>query len=81
MRKKAVREAPHLWGPHAARYFADTQQQEELQREIDTALEKVYGSDATREKRSPGQIWYQNYVEGPANRRLFRKWFKERYSV
>jgi hypothetical protein len=79
LRKQAARRDPHLFGPHASRYFRDTVQLEQEQRETEAALRKVYGPSAPGQEWRPNKIWYERYARDPANKKFFRKWFKEHY--
>jgi len=75
-RRMAKRE-PHLFGPHAADYFLDTLHEQQGQRELEIAINRVYGTTADGLPQ-PSTRWTDRYVTWPAQR-FFRKWFKERY--
>lgn len=76
--RKMARAEPHLCGPHASRYYADTVRLAQQQAEINAALDKVYGPPKPDDP-SPGpDVWTQRYVLDPQWPR-FRKWFKEQY--
>ena len=79
LRKKAAKEDPHLFGPHANRYFEDTRRLEQERVEVEAALERVYGPDYRPV--SPTRVWYERYYEDPANKKIFLKWFKEFYGT
>ena len=79
LRKHAARRDPHLFGPHAHRYYADTLAEERRQREIELSLQKVYGPPRPGEDYESRQVWRERYEIQPGRERLFRKWFKENY--
>ena len=76
--RKMARADPHLFGPHASRYYADTVRMARQQSEIEAALEKVYGPPKP-DAPSPGpDVWTRRYVLDPKWRH-FRKWFATEY--
>jgi len=80
MRNRAARRDPHLFGPLAHRYYQDTVRLEQEQREIDAALDRVYGADpAAASAAGPHSVWVDRYAILPENRRIFRKWFRQTY--
>jgi len=83
MRNRAARRDPHLFGPHAQKYFQDTVRLEREQREIDAALDRVYGRDpdASAAERSRHSVWTDRYYIPPGRERLFRNWFRKQYGA
>jgi hypothetical protein len=81
MRERAARRDPHLFGRHASEYYQDTLRLEREQREIDAALDRVYGPDpaASASGGSRHSVWTERYYIEPGQERLFRKWFRETY--
>ena len=76
--QRRARADPHLFGPHAARYYQDTVQAARREAEIEVALRKVYGpSQPGDPPRGPG-VWTRRYALDP-QWRGFRKWFREQY--
>lgn len=80
-RAKSAREAPHLFGRHARRYFQDTLREVEHQREWQSALEKVYGPSPPGQEWRPDSVWQERYGDASSNKRFFLKWFKETYGA
>ena len=77
--KRMAKNDPHLFGPHARAYFHETLDLEKSYREIDAALDKVYGPQPEGKPALSSTLWTDRYVIEPARRGLFHKWFKERY--
>jgi hypothetical protein len=77
-RLRQIREEPHLYGPHADRYYRDTLALEETYRKIDAILDRVYGPQPAGSPQLPS-AWEERYEIDPKNRRFFRKWFREKY--
>ena len=75
-----ARRDPHLFGPHAHRYFLDTVKLAQDQQEIDAALCKVYGPPPPGSSATGSTIWTDRYVfRTPQQQRFHRRWFKEQY--
>ena len=79
MQKRAAREEPHLFGPHAQQYFLDTLEMERHEAEMEAAIRKVYGPPAPGEPPHVSTLWTDRYCPAPGERRLFLKWFHEQY--
>jgi hypothetical protein len=80
LRRNAARDEPHLFGPHAGAYYRDTLKMEAQQKEVDAALEKIYGPDSPRSPR-PTSIWTERYSIPPESMKIHRKWFRENYGA
>jgi len=78
LRRKAAKAGPHLFGPHAGAYYRDTLKLAAEQREIDAALEKVYGPGPAGEP-CPSSVWTDRYSIPPESVKIHRKWFRENY--
>ena len=76
--KKMAKADPHLFGPHARRYFQDTARDAQQQAEADAAIRKVYGPPKHGDPPLPPGVWTQRYNLDPGWKG-FRKWFKETY--
>ena len=76
--KKMAKADPHLFGPHARRYFQDTVRDAQQQAEADAAIRKVYGPPKPGDPPLPPGVWTQRYNLDP-EWKGFRKWFKETY--
>ena len=74
--KRMAKEDPHLFGPHARQYFLDTLAMQREEQESQAALQRVYGSDGSA---FVSTIWADRYHYKPEERRLFFKWFHEKY--
>jgi hypothetical protein len=79
LRQRAARRDPHLFGPHARRYFLDTLRLEQEASEIEAALEKVYGPAPEGQRSDPKCVWRERYFIEPGQEKFFRKWFKQHY--
>jgi hypothetical protein len=77
--KRAAKEDPHLFGPHARRYFLDTLELERREQEIQLALEKVYGPPLPGQPTPCSTLWTDRYCPSPKQRRSFLRWFREQY--
>lgn len=75
---RLARRDPHLFGPHAGRYFRDTAREAAEVATIETALRKVYGPPQANDLPPGPGVWTQRYHLDP-QWRGFRKWFRERY--
>jgi hypothetical protein len=53
---------------------------EAQQKEVDAALEKIYGPDSPRSPR-PTSIWTERYSIPPESMKIHRKWFRENYGA
>jgi hypothetical protein len=76
--KKMARADPHLFGPHARRYYLDTIQAAQQEVEAEAALRKVYGPPQPGDPPPAPGIWTRRYSLDP-QRKGFRKWFREQY--
>src|ERR1051325_4744144 len=72
LREKAARRDPHLFGPHAGRYYQDTVRMEREQREIQAALDRVYGPSPEGQQWHPNQVWQERYQIKPGEAQFFR---------
>ena len=80
LRRKAARDEPHLFGPHAGAYYRDTLKLEAQQKEVDAALEKVYGPGPPGSS-PPPSVWAERYSIPPESMKIHRKWFRENYGA
>ncbi len=76
---RMAKRDPHLFGPHAHRYYLDTLALENEQQQVEAALDKVYGPRKPDEPRRISTLWTDRYHVPPKKRRLFLKWFRENY--
>jgi hypothetical protein len=77
--RRMARDEPHIFGPHARRYFLETLELEKYEQEVHAALDKVYGPPPPGTPPRVSTLWTDRYSPRPEQRRLFLKWFKERY--
>ncbi len=77
--KRMAKEDPHLFGPHAQRYFLETLELERYQQEIDIAVQKVYGPPAPGEPARGSTLWTDRYYPLAERRKIFLKSFNEHY--
>ena len=78
--QRMARRDPHLFGPHARRYYLDTIQLAQDQQEIGAALRKVYGPSPPGEPEPVSTVWTDRYTfRTPQQRRIHLRWFKEQY--
>jgi hypothetical protein len=70
---------PHIFGPHAHRYFLDTLEEERYERDWEVAIRKVYGPLAPGQRQPVSTLWTDRYEPDPSRRRIFLNWFKDRY--
>jgi len=77
-RRQLARTHPHLYGRHAGRYYQDALREEQRNRLVDAALDKVYGRAAPGEPARPS-VWQQRYEIPPDQMRVHRKWFRRQY--
>ncbi len=78
--KKIAKADPHLFGPHARRYFQDTVQAAHQAAETDAAIRKVYGPPQPGDPPLPPGVWTQRYFLDP-QWPGFRKWFIKNYGA
>ena len=78
LRRKTARSQPHLFGPHAGAYYRDTLKLAARQKEVDAALEKIYGTSPPGSPASPS-VWVDRYHIPSENMKIHRKWFRENY--
>jgi hypothetical protein len=76
--KKFAKADPHLFGPHARRYFLDTVHDAQHEAELEAALGAVYGPPKPGSPLPGPGIWTRRYVLDP-NSKKFKKWFQEKY--
>jgi hypothetical protein len=81
IRARMAKRDPHLFGPYARQYLLDTFQMERDEREREAALRKVYGPPKPGEPVWNSTLWSDRYnlPEDPKRRRMFIKWFHEKY--
>jgi len=80
LRKRSVAAEPHLFGRHAAAYYQDTLREERQQREIDAALDRVYGPPPAGEPRRPS-VWQEHFEIPPDKMKFHRRWFRKQYGL
>jgi hypothetical protein len=80
LRRKSARDEPHLFGPHAGAYYRDTLKQEARQKEVEAALEKIYGPGPAGST-PPRSVWTERYSIPPESMKIHRKWFRENYGA
>jgi len=78
LRKKLAKNQPHIYGRHAAAYYRDTLREEQWRREVEAALDKVYGPVPPVAASSPS-IWQERYEIPPAQMRFHLRWFRQQY--
>ena len=76
--KKLTKADPHLFGPHARRYYLDTVQAAQQEVEVEAALRQVYGPPKPGDPPPAPGVWTQRYFLNP-QWPGFRKWFREQY--
>jgi hypothetical protein len=67
--RRMAREEPHLFGPHAHEYFLETLRMEEMHREAEAAILKVYGPPAPGEPQRVSTLWMDRYCLPPKVRK------------
>ena len=78
--RRMAKRDPHLFGPHAGRYYLDTLRLAQEQQEIEAALCRVYGPPSPGESSSVSTVWTDRYVfRTPREHRLHLRRFKEHY--
>jgi hypothetical protein len=78
---RLAKQDPHIFGPHARHYLLDTLEMEKEEKEIEATLRRVYGPPKPGEPVHVSTLWTDRYYP-PANRegrRIFFKWFHEKY--
>jgi hypothetical protein len=81
IQKRLARQDPHIFGPHARQYLLDTLEMEREEKETEAALRSAYGPPKPGEPVRVSTLWTDRYYP-PANRhgrRIFFKWFHEKY--
>lgn len=78
MRRRAAAAEPHIFGRHAAAYYADTLREEKFQAEVEAALLKVYGPPPP-DSPPPRSVWSERYAIPPGQEKFHRRWFREKY--
>jgi hypothetical protein len=78
---RLAKEDPHLCGPHARQYLLDTFRMEREEQEREAAIRKVYGPPKLGEPVWFSTLWSDRYnpPEDRKGRRMFFKWFHEKY--
>lgn len=76
--QRMAKEQPHLYGPHARRYFQDTLQMIRQESETEAALLKAYGAPQPGVPPPGPDAWTRRYDLDP-QWSGFRKWFRENY--
>ena len=79
LRRRMAKEDPHIFGPRAGDYYLDTLKEEQRRREADAALRSVYGPPAPGEPEHVSTLWTDRYEIKPEQRKIFLKWFHEKY--
>jgi hypothetical protein len=79
LRQRAAREDPHIFGPHAPRYFLETLAREQHDREVRVALDKVYGPSPPGQPARVSTLWTDRYFYEPDQHKRFLKWFYEHH--
>ncbi len=79
LQARQAKEDPHIFGPHAQKYFLDTLEMEREQREREAALRRVYGPPKPGGPAFVSTLWTDRYVPEPKQRKMFLKWFHEKY--
>jgi len=81
LQARMAKEDPHIFGPHSHQYFLDTLEMEREEKEIEAALRRVYGPPAPGQPERVSTLWTDRYYPKPEQRRLFLKWFHEKYPL
>ena len=76
---RMAKEDPHIFGPHARKYYLDTLEMEREEKEREAALHSVYGPPKPGEPEFVSTLWTDRYYPTPEQRKLFLKWFHEKY--
>jgi hypothetical protein len=76
---RMAKEDPHIFGPCSHHYYLDTLEMEQQERETEAALRRVYGPPAPGQPQHVSTSWTERYFPEPKRRRLFLKWFHEKY--
>jgi hypothetical protein len=79
MAKRAAKDDPHIFGPHASQYLRETLEFDAFYRELGPAMTKVYGPAAPGEPRPGHGLWTDRYFYRPEDKRRFLKWFREKH--
>ena len=79
LRRRMAKEDPHIFGPRSSQYFLDTLEMERDAQEWEAALRRVYGPPAPGQPEFVSTLWTDRYLPEPHQRRLFLKWFGEKY--
>lgn len=61
VRDRMALEDPHLFGPEAARYYRETVAEHHAARQIEAALDRVYGPSASAHSGWADRVWSDNY--------------------
>ena len=78
LRKQSAAAAPHLFGRSAAAYYQETLRAEWRQREMDAALDRIYGPPTAGEPPRPS-VWQERYEVPPDQMKFHRRWFRKQY--
>ena len=78
---RMAKAEPHIFGPHSHQYFLDTLEMEREEKEREAALRRAYGPPKPGEPKFVSTLWTDrcNPPEDPKRRRIFIKWFHEKY--
>lgn len=78
--QKMAKADPHLFGPHASRYFHDTVSAAQHAAKGEAAIRKVYGPPQPGDPPPPPGVWTRRYFHDP-QWKGFRKWFAKTYDA
>jgi hypothetical protein len=78
---RLAKAEPHLFGPHSHQYYLDTLEMEREQKQREAALRCIYGPPKPGEPEFVSTLWTDRYYppDDPEGRRIFFKWFHEKY--
>lgn len=76
--REMARADPHLFGPHADRYRADTLRAARQEAETEAAIHKVYGPPRPGDPPPSPGAWIRRYTLDP-QWKGFRRWFRQTY--
>jgi len=79
LQRRMAKEDPHIFGLHSSQYLLDTFEMEREEQEWEAALCRTYGPPAPGQPEHISTLWTDRYYPEPNQRRLFLKWFHEKY--